>query len=367
MPEVNRRQFTDPLESFLHRENQIEANAGRRFSGPQYEQLAMPGMGRGTEQMRLFDTHRAGPANVYAANPSLDAADWRDVDREVPLSEEGIELVEDDEHEIQGEFFEFPVGRSDREFMAYGTAHHEKIGQTHEEGTHLGHDAYPEKVNPDLRFSDLSDSNMNYDEREWYTDEGTMVGKIEYHEDDWGPNVDHAEINPLYRGRGFSGDALKTVAGGLEPGEGVMHAGSFTSAGSGAFQKKGIPTEDDLERGFGDWVAGLDVDEDDVLNEAEMRYPDEDWSSDDAPQSFLNEIRQDLVEARFDDPDMRMQFRENLEELQAQTLQSLPGTSSRKGAFVEGWKPKGPTRGTQEKFAGMPEPSIASDDWRYRG
>ena len=336
----------------------------RQFSGPQYEQLALPGMGRGTEQMRLFDTHRAGPANVYARNPSLDAVDWRDEDREVPLSEEGIELVEDEEHEIRGEFFEFPVSRPDREFMAYGTAHHEKIGQTHDEGTHLGHDAYPEKTNPDLRFSDLHEDGFDYDQRQWFTDEGTMVGKINYHEDDWGPNVDHAEINPLYRGRGFSRDALRTVAGGLEPGEGIMHAGSFTTAGAGAFHAKGIPTEDDIERSFDEWVYGMEPDEDEVLMMAEDRYPEEDWRSPDAPQSYLDEIRTDLIESRRDDPDTRMMFRENLEEMQSQVLGSLPG--GRKSAFTQGWKPKFPTRGFAEELPGMPKPGISSDDWRYR-
>ena len=340
--------------------------SGRQFSGPQYEQLSLPGAGRGTEQMRLFDTHRAGPANVYAANPSLDASDWRDADREVPLSEEGIELVEDDEHEISGEFFNFPTGRSDREFMAYGGAHHEKIGQTADEGTYLGHDAYPEKVNPDLRFSDLSEDGFDYDERQWFTDEGTMVGKINYHEDDWGPNVDHAEINPLYRGRGFSRDALKTVAGGLEPGEGVMHAGSFTTAGHGAFQAKGIPTEDDLERGFEDWVQTREPDEEMVtdlsLDRLQNFHPDQPWDDVDQWTDEMRElefetrsgVEEDLRHEMRDDPDARMEFRGNLEEMQAQVLGSLPG-GGRKASFAQGWKPKGPTRGFDEELPGMPQ------------
>lgn len=344
MPELNNSQF--------------------RVRYPTHHQLELPfegseNLNTGPEQMRMFDTHRAGPANVYAANPSMDTADWGDQDREVPLSDEGREMVDDEEFTLSGEFFQFPVGQADREFMAYGGAHQEKLTETKDVGTYLGHDAYPGRTNPGMQFGDLTPEADGDDYRgeasqSYFTDEGTEVGRVQWHDDEWGPNVDYAEINPLYRGRGFSREAIAGFAEdrSMEGEGGIVHAGSYTAAGSGAFHAKGIPTIDDIEHGYDDWVGGLDPDDEFVRDVAAARYPEEDWNSPNAPQSFLDEIREEARGEMRDDPDNRMMFRENLEDMQSQVLANLPG---RRGAFAQGWKPKFPTRGFNDEFPGMPQ------------
>lgn len=343
-----------------------------RATYPSHQQLQLPfegseNVGGGSEQMRLFDTHRAGPANVYAMNPSADVGDWRDVDRDVALEPEEEEVVfgaHDEDYVppgMDGQFFEFesPPESEERHYLANQGAHQRSISESKQSGTYLGHDEYPSKVRPDLGFGDLEEEIGDYDERRWVTDEGTEVGKIRFHEDDWGPNVDYAEINPMYRGRGFSRDALTKVAGGLEPGEGIMHAGSFTMAGSGAFHAKGVPTEHDIESGYEDFSEQRReemFDPDTVRERAAEIYPDEDpdfWDSDDA-DPYLHDARSELLgEFQDREPELRMEFRDNLEEMQSQVLANLP--SSRKGAFVEGWKPKFPTSGKAEELPGMPQ------------
>ncbi|MFN2347743.1 MAG: hypothetical protein ABR616_18775 [Dermatophilaceae bacterium] len=340
-----------------------------RATWPGHQQMSLPGLGEGgLEQMRLFDTNRAGPANVYSMNPSRDAADWRDQDKQVPLNAEQQEIVDDEDYTVRGEFFEFPVGQDDREHMAYGGAHQETISDTKERGTYLGHEEYPAQPNVGLQFRDLQTGGDGYSQSEWWTPNsedgrlGTEVGRIQFHEDDWGPNVDYAEINPLYQGRGFSRDALTEVAGGLEPGEGIMHAGSFTSAGSGAFQKKGIPTVDQIEGGYDDWVEGLEVDDDEVMDMARDQFPDEDWDGPDPPMSLADELRAEMNYDRQQDPDNRSMFREGLEEMQSQVLAKLPG---RRGAFAQGgWKPERKFA-RNEELPGMPQKYAGGQDFDY--
>lgn len=370
MPDLNRRQFVDPLESFLDSQNRIEDNAGRRAQYPSTQQLALPDLGGPPEQMRLFDTRRAGPANIYAMNPSLDASEWRDKDVVVPLGEEGQALVDDDEFTVSGEFFEFPTGRSDREFVAYGSAHREDLKRTQEEGTYLGHEEYPGRVNPGLQFSELLEdegaAERSYGQSvSWYTPEGdTEVGRVEYDMGQWGPQVAYAEINPLYRGRGFSREAIPQFASRLGPGDGVVHAGGFTAAGDAAFHAKGIPTETDLDQGFYEFVGDLEPDEDDVVDFAMDRLrtmygptaveaDSSEWSEDmvDDYDHLLVTSAQLLQDDLQNDPTIQETYRENLELMQEQVLANLP--TSRKGAFMSGWKPEHKT-GRQEELPGMP-------------
>ncbi|MCA1781927.1 MAG: hypothetical protein LC679_07055 [Intrasporangiaceae bacterium] len=141
-----------------------------RATWPGHQQMSLPGLGEGgLEQMRLFDTNRAGPANVYSMNPSRDAADWRDQDKQVPLNAEQQEIVDDEDYTVRGEFFEFPVGQDDREHMAYGGAHQETISDTKERGTYLGHEEYPAQPNVGLQFRDLQTGGDGYSQSEWWT------------------------------------------------------------------------------------------------------------------------------------------------------------------------------------------------------
>ena len=139
-----------------------------------------------------------------------------------------------------------------------------------------------------------------------------------------------------------------------------MHAGSFTQAGHGAFQAKGIPTEDDIERGFDDYLEQRisSIDDEEVRHHLEVAYPDEDWDSSDAPWSLAEGIQRELADEYRQDPMQRDMYREDLESMQAQVLENLP--DSRRGAFAQGWKPKYPTRGKQEEFEGLPQKYIGA-------
>lgn len=378
MPYLNNRQFLDAGYAgpeWVGFGGNPEPSA-RKANYPQSQQLALPGLGQDVEQMRLFDTRRAGPANIYAMNTSPDASDWRDKDIAVPLGEEQQAIVDDDEYTVSGEFFEFPIGLDDREFMAYGSAHNQEIQRTQREGTHLGHENYPERTNPGLQFSDLLEDSDGWAEASWWTPGQTEVGRVDFHEDRWGPNVDHAEINPLYRGRGFSREAIPDFAANLEPGAGIVHAGGYTDAGRGAFHAKGIPTETDIEYGFADFVEQMDVDEDEVTDFAMDRLrsyhgdaadldPSE-WTEDMGIdyQHFRETAEESIREQAADDSYTESMYREQLEDMQEQVLANLP--TSRKGAFMSGWKPEHKT-GRQEELPGMPSKytGIGSDEWRY--
>lgn len=335
------------------------------FRGPDFQQLELPGVSepKGPTQMRMFDTlavpdgvREKGTA-VYARNPSLDAAEWNDQDIFPGYDKSESETMFDpDGGTIQGEFFEFehPVGSREREFQAGGSMHKRLQGQ---EGV-LGHDAFPERVRPELQFSDLSEEGGYgmFNEKDYLTDEGSLAGRVQYHEDEWGPNVDYAEINPLYKGRKFSRDAILDFAGDLGPGEGIVHAGGFTDAGAGAFHAKGIPTEGDISRGLDDYRARqTDLAYDYIDDEAVEQYarnsaPDLPWeepdTADDAAWEEMDfaiddareQVARSLAEGwsgdnpAFDEA-VESEYRSELEGLQQFTLNKI---RSRLNNFTEG-------------------------------
>ena len=291
-----------------------------QFQGPRTQQLPLPGMGS-PEQMRLFDTHRAGPASIYGLNPATDASDWTDQDKQVarePADLERLDEGDDEEPVMRGEFFDFPLSQEDQDFVTFAPAHTREMGRQRDAGTYLGHDEYPTKASPEVQFGDLLTDGDGWGEASWHTREGSLVGKVGFHEDRWGPQVEHAEINPLYRGRGFSARAIPEFAANLEEGQGIVHAGGFTPAGARAFQAKGIPTETQIDQAFNDFLftseesGDLDLDDMDSLEET---------------------------------------FRGNLEVMQDQVLKNLP--TSRKGAFAKGWRPEYKF-GRQEELPEMP-------------
>lgn len=289
----------------------------RQFGyGPDTHQLSLPGLGDGDEQMRLFDVRNSGPANVYTANTASDATNWRDRDIPVELDEDEREIVNDDfGYSVPGNFFEFEVGEPDRAHIAAGRAHGRTEVEAIREGNYLGADAYP-RLDTGLQFEDLyNEAGYGWhNERVWTSPSGTEVGKVRWHEDEWGPNVDAAEINPGFQGRGFSREAMRVVAEEAHEEGQIIHAGSFTDAGAGAFHRKGIPTERDLERGFEDYAEA-------VFSEDPGAY----------------------------DPEFeRENFKDLAVEMQGQALAALP---SRRGSFDQGWKPK-PLTGKQEKLPG---------------
>ena len=344
MPELNRNQFY-----------------------PSQQQLAIPGLDQ-PEQMRLFDTRRAGPANVYTANPSPNAADWKDRDLSVDLSTEGQEILDDESYEVQGRFSTFPLGEDARAYVAYGQAHGDAIRASRDDGTYLGHDAYPERVHPDLRFGDLDveDASLGEDITRWNAPDGTVVGEVDWEPDRWGPYVNTAEINPLYRGRGFTREAIPDFAGiASEYTRGIVHAGSYTDAGAGAFHAKGVPTTSDIERGYEDYVdrevseipvESLKQDALENMRGGEVgldqgwdwEAPEDTWSS--AQRDALGHEVEYLTgyfrESMLDDPETTEQYLDQLEGMQEAVLSKLPG---RRSAFEQGWKPQAKF-GRQEEF-----------------
>lgn len=343
----------------------------RRQFYPTQQQLALPGLAaEAPEQMRLFDTHRAGPANVYAANPAADASQWQDRDRTVPVTEDEHAIIEDEDYALRGEFSTFPIGREDREFIAYGGAHQRAFQQSRDDGTYLGHDAYPAKTNPDVQFSDLQHD--DYEDTQWWTDGGTLVGEVAWHEDEWGPYVNTAEINPMYRGRGFTREAIPDFARRrAEDTPGIVHAGSYTEDGTRAFHAKGIPTTSDIEEGYDAYVDDMDIEPDteslvEMLADSEVgsdrgwdwNAPESEWSRE-QETAFSEEYDRAVEDERENfryEGYAREDYRESLEAMQEQVLANLP--SSRTGQFAAGWagpwKPKGPASGRNEKLPGMP-------------
>lgn len=331
----------------------------RRLTGPQFQQLQLPGTedGPDDEQMRLFETHRAGPGSLYALNPSPDASEWRDVDREVPLEEDEREILEEEGDINRGEFYNFysPAHSQEREFLANQGAFGRSREAFEQAGTYLGEEKFPDQPRPDLQFRDIY-SDEGYGERTWSTDEGTEVGKVSYHDDAWGPYVETAEINPLYRGRGFSREAITEFAGGLEPEEGVVHAGSYTPAGAGAFHAKGIPTVRDIETAFESHIRDT-LDEEQVTELARENRPDLPWDTEDSATLSRNErwamddvietTRDRLTQDMYSDDYAQEEFRDHLYDMQEQVLSRL--SESRVGSFLSGWKPEA-KRGVQEKL-----------------
>lgn len=328
-----------------------------RGIGPQFQQLPLPGIGddRGPEQMRLFDTHRAGPAAIYAKNPSFDAANWQDRDKYVPRTaeEEAIYSGEDENPMERGEFYDFESEpfSSEREFVANQDAYGRSRQQFEEAGTHLGHDAYPERVNPDLKFDDLviDEGGYGYGETTWSTREGTPVGKVTYNEDEWGPYVETAEVSPMYRGRGFSRDAITDFA---STAEGIVHAGSYTEAGAGAFHAKGIPTAHDLRDGFEQWIGDREPDDDVIMERARDLFPDKDWEGASAAEAgergtLLRQLRSRAELDMLDDEDLREEYKDTLGDIQGHMVGKIE--ASRRGEFYGGWKPK-QSWGWQEKM-----------------
>ena len=363
-------QFSDPLESFLTEERgrRQEFNAAlphnRPVQYPTHQQPSLPGLGdpERTEQMPLFETHRAGPANVYTRFDTGDANQWTDRPRNVSLTEDEREVLDPGEDEWfeeatpmqSGQFFQFesPPGSSEREWEANLQAHGRSVQEFQRGGRLLGHDAYPQQVNPNLQFEDLH-AEPDMGRTSYYTPEGTEVGRVEFHDDEWGPNVDYAEINPLYRGRGFTKPAMIDFASDAEDyGQGIVHAGGFTAAGAGAFHAKGIPERGELDQGFEDFASErIEADVEDMLPEAlRGEYPDEDWDSEDAPQGYADSLRDDLTSELHEDQDRMLDLRDEyaggLRDLQSDVIAQ---GSRRKGEFLAGWKPKTKV-GFQEKL-----------------
>lgn len=319
-----------------------------RGIGPQFQQLPLPGLGEeGTEQMRLFDTHVAGPAAIYAKNPSPDAADWGNQDKTVPLNEDETELLTGEEglSEERGEFYDFDSApySTEREFVANRGAYGRSRSEFEQAGTHLGHEAYPDRVNPNTRFDDLL-VDEDHGEMTWSTREGSPVGKVTYNEDEWGPYVDTAEVSPLYQGRGFSRDAITDFASSAE---GIVHAGSFTNAGAGAFHAKGIPTANDLRDGFEEWIGNREPDEEKIEEIARERHPDLDWEGGVGVGRALLSTRADLELDMMEDEDLREEYKDTLGDIQGHMVGKIE--ASRRGEFYGGWKPK-QTWGWQEKM-----------------
>lgn len=367
--------FIDPLEAFLH-EQQESASTQRQEQqqvrssfrhGPSIQQRTLPGLGQ-AEQMRLFDTQKVGPANVYRANTSPEATDWRDQDVPTQLSPRKQKELDDDEYGVLGQFFRFPLGPEARSHVVHGSVHTRTLREAKEDGTYLGHDAYPERVHPDLTVDDLENDDYGDDEwteqfrgqssteqTNWFAPDGTLVGRVEHHDDEWGPQVDHAEINPLYRGRGFARDNIAEFAdmyaGG---GRGIVHAGGYTADGSKAFHARGIPTETDIEYMYDAWRENLDVDQDDLEELIDIQLYDQ-GRNPDSPEE--REAIRDAAESRLREnyrdgggPHSREVFLDTLEESQEHVLANIPG---RRSAFMDGWKPKR-VRGTNVELPGMP-------------
>jgi len=231
-------------------------------------------------QMPLFGVRNAGPANVYSRIDSPDARDWTSDQPSVPLIKDEKRILGYDPDDpgapgydeygdmgsTSGQFFEFtsPAGSSERQHEAYKIAHEQAI----QEQSTLGYDAYPKKVNPDMAFRDLysEEGDWGLGQRDYYTPEGTLAGRVDYEEGTFGPHVNYAEINPLYKGRGWSKDAMMDF---MSDAEGIVHAGDFTNAGAGAFEKKGIPTERDLLRHFEEYEDQGRGDMEDFIKEGQ--------------------------------------------------------------------------------------------------
>lgn len=244
MPEVSRAQF------------------------PEFNQPQLPGMGGGSSrQMPLFKTQQAGdiPANVYSKFDEADAGQWTEPQDFELSDEESRTLSDPSGGRKQGMFFDFNSfpHSTERQHQAFKPAHERAREQ---EGV-LGYENFPEQPNPDLQFGDLEAQHgvskfgsSNFDDFDDFDDEdegltfttpeGSEVGKVSFHQDEWGPAVEEAEINPLYKGRGWSGDAMAEFVSGAE---GIVHASGFTEAGQQAFRQKGIPTDYDIEGQFSEF------------------------------------------------------------------------------------------------------------------
>jgi len=221
-------------------------------------------------QLPMFRTTKAGPANVYERlGPEETIPDEPAAAPEstyVPL--ELSTGLFDGKHAIRGVFgdFETSPGSSEMEYLENRDPHQRAIMQSRSEGTLLGYEAYPDRVNPDLYFQDLERSDPEPvgfhgtgSRVDFRTPEGTTVGRVDYSENEWGPSIDTAEVNPLYKGRGFSKDAMIDF---VSEADGVVHADDFTAEGSKAFRARGIPTGLDLEnmaveRGGGYYDEGV--------------------------------------------------------------------------------------------------------------
>lgn len=238
-----------------------------RLNEGQFHQPRLPGTSE-PKQMALFHTAKAGdlPANIYRRSYHPDAPSESNL-RLNP--DEQRTLSDPNEHE-RGVFFDWdsPANSSERQFLAYGEAHEREVGiDQHEKARGvqsqiLGYDKFPEQVNPDLDFEDLipeegvRGSNFGFKDPDepgitFRSPEGSEIAKVTYDEDEWGPNVHEAEVNPLYKGRGWTKPAMTDFVG---QAEGVVHAGGFTHAGSKAFRAKGIPTDEDLNQGLSERV-----------------------------------------------------------------------------------------------------------------
>jgi hypothetical protein len=289
---------------------------------PQHQQLALPGMGDSPEQMSLFRTTKFGDANVYQRNLSKDAEDWGS--RAERGGKPDLEILEGESFSVPSEFFGTRFtpepGSTERRWAAFAEGYGEEIKGEDV----LGHDAYPDRANPDLKFDDLHSYQEDDGSVDYSTPEGTLVGRVQFHDDEWGSNVDYAEISPLYKGRKFSREAIKDFTENYA--SGVVHAGSYSDEGEKAFQAKGIPTTEDIEEALYDWTEGL-VDESEFPNEGP-------WVMD--RQREIESVRQ----AYAWDEDTRRDFRESLEEVQGEILRKL---QPRKGS---GWKPR-PMKGRQ--------------------
>ena len=116
----------------------------------------------------------------------------------------------------------------------------------------LGHDAPPARPNPNMRWQDLQRDIEWVDEGghelNYSTPQGSRVASVYMEEDDWGPLVKTAEVARDYQGRGWSREMMGDIAQDYA-GSGLIHSDGFTIAGEGAFQKKGVPEEDDIYEG----------------------------------------------------------------------------------------------------------------------
>lgn len=324
MPEVNRAQF------------------------PEFNQPQLPGMGGSGRQMPLFKTEQAGdiPANVYSKFDEADAGQWTEPQDFELSGEESRVLSDPSGGRKKGMFFDFNSfpHSTERQHQAFEPAHERAREQ---EGV-LGYEHFPKQPNPDLQFDDLQSNfgvskfgSSNFDDFDDFDDEdegltfttpeGSEVGKVSFHEDEWGPAVEEAEINPLYKGRGWSGDAMAEFVSGAE---GVVHAGGFTPAGQQAFRQKGIPTSDDLEQSF------------DEYKERDLR------GSGEEDEEFGSEYGFGGM-----DPDVDTELREEFTN-QAMEMQQQAVEQHRRGRSRKGGGPPMGKKGTQEKlFAADPHSS----------
>lgn len=119
-------------------------------------------------------------------------------------------------------------------------------------------------INRDLTASDLSIEHSPPDEwgdaRYTWVDPMTddEVAKVEYSPYEDGRLVIGAEVNPHYRGRGFSQRIMADLPFQGELEEGPWHAGSFTPEGQRAFGDKGVPNDTDIAIAAGDFMGDED-------------------------------------------------------------------------------------------------------------